>query len=370
MRGKLVLEDGYIVSGQMIGAPGEAWGEVVFNTSMTGYQEILTDPSYCGQIIVLTYPLIGNYGVAEADSESPRPFARGLVVRECCPTPSNPHHDSRLASFLRRHRLVGLAGPDTRALVRRIRSAGTLRGIIAPADQPDDQLVARAQRAAWPGQQSLIATVSPSRPTAHGPDDGPVVVLIDTGAKAGIVRDLVARGCRVWRVPHDYPAAEVKAMRPAGVVFANGPGDPANATATVTTCQRLIGSYPILGICLGHQIIGRAFGAQTYKLKFGHRGVNHPVQEVATGRAYVTAQNHGFAVDTTGLASEVTVSHVNLNDHTVEGLAHKTLPVYSVQYHPEAAPGPRDSGYLFDRFVSLITSAPETDPTTARCHHA
>lgn len=357
MIGKLAMEDGYVVTGQVFGTPGDAWGEVVFNTSMTGYQEILTDPSYRGQIIVMTYPLIGNYGIAESDFESSRPHARGLIVRQVCETPSNWHHDSTLDSFLRRYRVMGLAGVDTRALVKRIRSHGTMRGVLAAGSVPDADLVARAKQAPQLSGQVLVPTVSVKKPVASGDPANPTMIVVDMGSKAGIVRDLTRRGFHVWSVPWDYPAPEILALNPLGVAFSNGPGDPMDVQATVETMAGLIGRVPILGICLGHQVLGLAFGAKTYRMKFGHRGGNHPVAELATGRAYITAQNHGFAVDPADLPAEVEVTHRNLNDGTVEGIGHRSLPVFSVQYHPEASPGPLDSQYLFDRFAAMAVAA-------------
>jgi carbamoyl-phosphate synthase small subunit len=360
MLGKLAMEDGYVVTGQVFGAPGESWGEVVFNTSMTGYQEILTDPSYRGQIIIMTYPLIGNYGVAESDYESARPHARGLVVRQACETPSNWHLDSTLDSFLRRHRMMGLAGVDTRALVRRIRSQGTMRGVLAAGDIADATLVARARQAPQLTGQVLVPAVSVAAPVAAGHPADPKMVVVDMGSKAGIVRDLVKRGFHVWSVPWDYPAAEILAMRPLGVAFSNGPGDPLDVRPSVETMAALIGKVPILGICLGHQVLALAMGAKTYRLKFGHRGANHPVAELRSGRVYITAQNHGFAVDSDSLPADLAVTHRNLNDGTVEGLEHRSSPVFSVQYHPEASPGPLDSQYLFDRFAAMAGGKRDT----------
>jgi carbamoyl-phosphate synthase small subunit len=361
------MEDGYVVTGQVFGTPGDTWGEVVFNTSMTGYQEILTDPSYRGQIIVMTYPLIGNYGVAESDYESAHPHARGLVVRQVCEWPSNWHLDTDLDSFLRRHRVMCLAGVDTRALVRRIRSHGTMRGVLVAGDVPDGPLVARAAAAPQLTGQVLVPAVSVKAPVSAGERHLPTMVVVDMGSKAGIVRDLVKRGFHVWSVPWDYPAAEILALRPVGVALSNGPGDPVDVQPAVQTVSDLIGRVPVLGICLGHQVLGLAFGASTYRLKFGHRGANHPVAELTTGRAYITAQNHGFAVDPAGLPTEVEVTHRNLNDGTVEGLGHKRLPVFSVQYHPEASPGPLDSQYLFDRFAALARAHAPDSGAAGRC---
>lgn len=358
MRGKLALEDGYVLAGEMFGAGLESGGEIVFNTSMTGYQETLTDPSYCGQIIVMTYPLIGNYGVAESDCEAPRSFARGLVCREVCEQPSNWHLDSTLDSFLRRQRLLGLAGVDTRALVRHIRERGTMRAVIARGDSPDETLVARARALPEFSAQHHLESVSPREVRWSGDPSGRRVVVYDLGAKASIRRQLERRGFRVISVPHDYPAGEVRRLRPAGVLLSNGPGDPVHAAATVQAARELIGRCPVMGICLGHQVLGMAFGAKTYRLKFGHRGANHPVRDLRTRRVYITAQNHGFALDPAGLPAEVEVSHTSLNDDTVEGLRHRRLPVFSVQYHPEASPGPHDSAYLLDHFASMMAMAP------------
>lgn len=356
MLGKLALEDGYVVAGEVFGTPGEAWGEVVFNTSMTGYQEILTDPAYCGHILVMTYPLVGNYGIAESDCEAGRSYARGLVVREACSSPSNWHLDSTLDSFLKRQGLIGLAGVDTRALVRHIRTQGTMRAVIAAGDRPDAELVARARRAPGISGQRHVAEVSPREPHRTGDPAGRTVVLVDLGAKAGIARELAARGLMVVSVPYAWSARQILDLEPAGVVLSSGPGDPLDVPEAIDTVRGLVGKVPLFGICLGHQLLALALGLKRFKLKYGHRGANHPVREHATGRVYVTAQNHGFAVDAGGLPACVEITHSNVNDGTVEGLAHRHVPAFSVQYHPEAAPGPRDSRYLFDRFARILDS--------------
>jgi carbamoyl-phosphate synthase small subunit len=355
--GKLALEDGYVVAGEVFGTPGETWGEIVFNTSMTGYQEILTDPSYCGQIIVMTYPLIGNYGIAESDCEAKRSFARGLVVREVCPAPSNWHLDSTLDSFLKRQRLMGLSQVDTRALVRHIRTKGTMRAVMAAGNPSDSELVSRARSVPSLSGQPHVATVSPKQVEESGNAAGRTIVLVDMGAKRGISRELGERGMRVVSVPYSWSAEEILRLRPAGVLISNGPGDPLDVPETVSAVRALVQRVPVFGICLGHQVLGLAFGGKTYKLKFGHRGANHPVREHETGRVFITAQNHSYAVEPGSLPGDILVSHTNLNDGTVEGLSHSRLPAFSVQYHPEAAPGPRDSAYLFDRFMRAVEQA-------------
>jgi len=353
--GKLVLEDGYAVEGEVFGTPGESWGEVVFNTAMTGYQEILTDPSYCGQIVVMAYPLIGNYGIAESDCEGGRSYARGLVVREACFTPSNWHLDSTLDMFMKRQRLMGLARVDTRALVRHIRSQGTMRGVMAAGNHPDELLADRARGVPQLSGQRLVAAVSLPQRQEQGDPSRPRVVVVDMGAKGSMAREIARRGFSVVCVGYSCRAEEILGLKPAGVVLSNGPGDPADVPETVAAVRALMGKVPLFGICLGHQVLGLALGGKTYKLKFGHRGGNHPVREHATGRVYITAQNHGFAVDASSLPADVEVSHTNINDGTVEGLSHRRLPAFSVQYHPEGAPGPRDSSYLFDRFFEVVS---------------
>ncbi|WP_273483222.1 glutamine-hydrolyzing carbamoyl-phosphate synthase small subunit [Desulforamulus ruminis] len=353
MQAQLVLEDGTIFSGKAFGATGEQWGEVVFNTGMTGYQEVLTDPSYCGQIVVMTYPLIGNYGINKEDFEAKSSFVRGFVVKEECDRPSNWRVSNKIDEFLAREGVIGIAGIDTRALTRKIRSHGTLRGIISTEVSDAAALVAKAKNCPQISGQELVPTVA-TREIYTVPGNGHRVVLMDFGAKANIVRCLNNRDCEVVVVPPDTAAEEILALQPKGIMLSNGPGDPTDVPKAVETVRRLIGQLPIFGICLGHQIIGLAMGGRTYKLKFGHRGANHPVKDLRTGRVYITSQNHGFTVDQDSLPPEMEVSHINLNDHTVEGLQHKTLPIFSVQYHPEAAPGPMDSEYLFDHFLNHI----------------
>lgn len=351
MQAILALEDGSIFAGQSFGATGERWGEVVFNTGMTGYQEVLTDPSYCGQIVVMTYPLIGNYGINKDDFEAKSSFVRGFVVKEECDRPSNWRVSNKIEDFLAREGVIGIYGIDTRALTRRIRSCGTMRGIISTETTEGEALVRQARQTPGISGQSLVPTVATKEIfTVAG--TGRRVVLMDFGAKLNIIRSLNRRGCEVVVVPPDASAAEIMALNPAGIMLSNGPGDPTDVPYAIETVKTLLEQVPLFGICLGHQILGLALGGQTYKLKFGHRGANHPVKDLASGRVYITSQNHGFTVDEHSLpADQVTVSHINLNDRTVEGLKHKHLPVFSVQYHPEAAPGPWDSDYLFNQFM-------------------
>ena len=358
----LVLEDGSAYRGLAFGdASGQAHGEVVFNTSMTGYQEILTDPSYSGQIVVPTYPLIGNYGINRQDYESRRIQVSGFVVREHCDLPSHPMSEMTLDEFLRSQGVLGISGVDTRAITRRLRSRGVMMGAIAVDESPEQALALLRELPTYEGTD-FVRAVSTSAPY---PWDTPVpgstpappryrILVDDCGLKYNILRILRTRGCEVIAYPATSSAEDLLAMNPDGVLMSPGPGDPDLLDYAVDTARGLIGKTPIMGICLGNQILARAFGGRNYKLKFGHRGGNHPVREEATGRVHITAQNHGYAVDPDSLPAEVEVSHVNLNDGTVEGLSHRSLPIMSIQYHSEASPGPRDNEYLFDRFLSLV----------------
>ena len=387
-RAILSLETGEHFFGYAHGSGGEVGGEVVFNTSMTGYQEITTDPSYRGQIVVLAYPLINNYGANRQDPESRRPWLAGLVVREHAEHSSNWRNQQPLADFLGEFGIPVLSGIDTRRLVRILRSGGVRKGLlsrvksdVADCDSfawitgravlPDGFLTGLQERAAAVpalSAQHLIEEVTYGSQYEFGPepwepwpDPGlrrsrPRIALLDTGAKSNIARSLAVRGCRVSVLPYGVSAADVHALQPDGVVLANGPGDPEAAVRAVETVGALIERYPLMGICLGHQVLGLAIGAKTSRLKFGHRGSNHPVKELASGRVCITAQNHGFQVEAESIPPEsgFAVSHLNLNDGSVEGLAHRDLPVFSVQYHPEAAPGPQDNQHLFDRFLDLV----------------
>ncbi len=355
MEAILALEDGSVFKGKAFGAGGQQWGEVVFNTGMTGYQEVLTDPSYCGQIVVMTYPLIGNYGVNREDFEAKRSYVRGFVVREDCDRPSNWRVSHTIGEFLSREGVIGISGIDTRALTRILRNHGTMRGILDTTGTDSAELVKKAGCSPQLTGQELVPAVA-TREAFTVPGDGHRVVLIDFGAKMNIARCLNQRGCEVVVVPPDTAAGDILALNPAGIMLSNGPGDPVDVPYAIQAVQELIGKKPIFGICLGHQVMGLALGGKTYKLKFGHRGANHPVKDLVTGRVYITSQNHGFAVDADSLPGlDVSVSHVNLNDGTVEGLRHNCLPVYTVQYHPEASPGPRDSEYLFDEFLTIMS---------------
>ncbi len=362
----LVLADGAVFRGLALGAATDTWGEVVFNTSMTGYQEMLTDPSYAGQILVLTYPLIGNYGIDPPIDESRQIQVRGLIVRSECDTPSHPRGGMRLHDYLAAAGIPGIAGVDTRAITRRIRHEGVMMGMIVPASEVEAAQRRLAELPDYDSQDFIsVGTEQGYRWARGGPiglgersdEPGPHVVVLDQGLKYNILRHLKRRGCQVTAMPPDSDAEDILGLNPQAVLLAPGPGDPQLRESQVRTARSLVGKLPIMGICLGHQVLGRAFGADTFKLKFGHRGGNHPVLEVASGRIAITAQNHGYAVDPDGLDADVAVTHINLHDQTVEGLAHRREPVFSIQYHAEASPGPLDNGHLFDRFLDLIEEA-------------
>ncbi len=376
MNAVLALEDGTWYRGVAAGATGEAAGEVVFNTSMSGYQEILTDPSYAGQIVTMTAPQIGNYGVAPGDTESQAPRVAGFVMREASPVASNWRADSSLRDYLVRHNIVAIADIDTRALTRVLRSAGVMRGIIATGSVDPAQLVEKARAIPQMEGSDLVKDVTCDAPfewrdRAAGFGDAdhhefaiapgrraskPLrIAAYDFGIKYNILRRLTAYGCDVRVFPATATAGDLLAINPDGVFLSNGPGDPAVLSYAIdNVCELLKADVPIFGICLGHQILGLAYGATTFKLKFGHRGANHPVKELHSGRVEITSQNHGFAVDPTTLPSDVAVTHLNLYDGTLEGFRHVSRPVFSVQYHPEASPGPHDADYLFSRFLDSI----------------
>ena len=359
----LVLEDGSTYRGLAFGDTSRTThGEVVFNTSMTGYQEILTDPSYAGQIVVPTYPLIGNYGINGQDFESRRVQVSGFVVRDHCDAPSHPTSEMTIDEFLKSQGVIGIGGVDTRAITRRLRTQGVMMGTIAVNESPEVSLARLRDLPTYEGTDFVraVSTAEPyewdgSIPGAEVAETRFRVLVDDCGLKYNILRNLRTRGCEVIAFPATATADDLLSMSPDGVLMSPGPGDPELLDYAVDTAKGLIGRVPIMGICLGNQILARAFGGRNYKLKFGHRGGNHPVKEIATGRVHITAQNHGYAVDADSLPSEVQVSHVNLNDGTVEGLQHRSLPIMSIQYHSEASPGPRDNEYLFDRFIQLIS---------------
>jgi carbamoyl-phosphate synthase small subunit len=356
----LALEDGTVFEGRSFGAPAERSGEVVFNTALTGYQEVFTDPSYSGQIVILTNPQIGNYGTSREDSESARPYIEGLVVREFSAIASNWRSDTEAGAFLGQAGIPVVSDVDTRALVRHLRTRGVMRGVLSAVEKDARKLVETARGIPTMAGLDLASRVStPERYEWTRPVDAPApkyhVVAYDFGIKHNILRRLVQVGCRVTVVPALTSAEDVLALEPDGVFLSNGPGDPEPLHTQVANIRKLIGRKPIFGICLGHQLLGLAVGGRTYKLKFGHRGANHPVRNEITRRVEITSHNHGFAVDPDSLdLSQVEFTHVNLNDQTLEGFRHRSYPVFCVQYHPEAAPGPHDSHYLFDDFVKLM----------------
>jgi len=369
MKAVLALADGKVFCGKALGAIGEVTGEVVFNTSMTGYQEILTDPSYHGEIVTMTYPQIGNYGINPEDVESDRPFLSGFVVKESCPFPSNFRSRMSLGTYLKENNIVGIEGIDTRALVRHIRTVGAQTGIISSVDTDPESLVKKAKQAPSIVGRDLVKEVTCKEPYqlneggwsletgyADSSDIDSVykVVAYDFGIKRNILRNLTSLGCDVTVVPASTPAEEVLAMNPDGVFLSNGPGDPQPLRYAQDNIRKLLGKIPIFGICLGHQLLAIAAGGKTYKLKFGHRGGNQPVLDYKRQRVEITSQNHGFAVDENGLEGQVKVTHVNLNDKTVEGIQLLSFPAFSVQYHPEASPGPHDAQYLFERFIDMM----------------
>ena len=358
MQAKIAFEDGFILTGRSLGAVGTTTGEVVFNTSMTGYQEVLTDPSYAGQIVSMTYPLIGNYGVTQEDAESRKLFLSGFVVREASKIVSNWRTGSlTLHEYLEKNNIVAIEGVDTRALTRHIRDAGAMNAVITTESRYSDQeLVALAAESQHLEGLDLVKEVIYSEPQQWCDEGKYHVVVYDCGVKFNILRQLAQADCKVTVMPATATAAEILAVKPDGVMLSNGPGDPAAVSYAIETTKGLIGKVPLFGICLGHQMLGLALGGKTYKLKFGHHGGNHPVKDLATDRVMITVQNHGFCVDLDSLggAANVEITHLNLNDQTCEGINHKHIPAFSVQFHPEAAPGPHDAQYMFKRFCDMM----------------
>jgi carbamoyl-phosphate synthase small subunit len=373
MQALLALEDGKIFKGRSFTGHCETVGEVVFNTSMSGYQEILTDPSYCGQMVTMTYPLIGNYGINDLDVESARVQARALLVKEYQEFPSNWRSQKTLARYLKDAKVPGIEGMDTRALTRHIRLQGAMKAALSTRDLDAESLIEKAKRSPDMTGSDLVKEVTCTEAMIWK-DDGPVkikgglenftwpekkgiwrVVAMDFGAKYNILRNLQKRGCVILMVPAGTDSQTIERLDPHGLFLSNGPGDPAAVTYAVDTIRRQIGQRPVFGICLGHQLVGLALGGKTYKLKFGHRGGNQPVKDLETGKVEITSQNHGFCVDMESLNNpDIQLSHINLNDDTLEGIRHRKLPLLTVQYHPEASPGPHDASYLFDRFIEMM----------------
>lgn len=364
---QLILEDGTIFQGEKLGADSDAFGEIVFNTSMTGYQEMLTDPSYGGQILVLTYPIVGNYGINEFDWESKKIQVRGVVVRQDCLNPSHPDMRNTIDEYLKAQDIPGISGVDTRAVTRRLRTRGVMMGAITRSGdlcnskkmielQPrygDEDVVTQvttSETYEWTGMGDSKTSVNPRQDVSKRLR----IVVYDLGVKFNILKSLYVRGCEVVVVPSHASPEKIISMRPDGVLLSPGPGDPEMLDDVVQTVRRLAGDVPIMGICLGHQVVALAFGGKTFKLPFGHRGGNHSVLEKSTGRVYITAQNHGYAVSDIRLPQELEITHIDLSDGTIEGLRHRTLPIMTIQYHSEASPGPLDNGYLFDRFIEMV----------------
>ncbi|ASA23532.1 glutamine-hydrolyzing carbamoyl-phosphate synthase small subunit [Paenibacillus donghaensis] len=366
MQARLLLQDGTLFTGTAFGAEGEKTGEVVFNTGITGYQEVLSDPSYCGQIVTMTYPLIGNYGISRDDFESVRPFVHGFVVRSHEAVPSNWRAEYSVDDLLKEYGIPGISEIDTRMLTRIIRHYGTMKAILTTSNKRVEELMEMMGDTSIEELRNQVARTSTAS-AYSSPGNKERIVLVDYGAKTGILRELNSRGCDVVVVPHDVTAEEIRRLNPDGIQLSNGPGDPKDVPYAVQTISELLGEYPIFGICLGHQLFALACGADTEKLKFGHRGGNHPVKELESGRCFITSQNHGYTVNDDSVKStELEITHINNNDKTVEGLKHTRYPAFSVQYHPEAAPGPHDSSYLFDRFLQLIRDHKANTPVQSR----
>jgi carbamoyl-phosphate synthase small subunit len=349
---QLVLEDGTVFIGEGFGGDKDTIGEVVFNTGMTGYQEVISDPSYCGQIVVMTYPLIGNYGINRDDFETVTPFIHGFVAREVAEAPSNFRHEETIGHFLKAHNIPGICGIDTRKLTKIIRQHGTMKAMITSADRTKEEVLAILELTPLPTNQ--VKRTSTTKPYVV-PGRGLRVVMVDFGAKHGILRELTERNCHVTVVPYNYSAEQILRLKPDGVMLTNGPGNPEHLNGAISMIQGIIGKVPIFGICLGHQLLSLACGAQTEKMKFGHRGANHPVKDLISGKTYITSQNHSYQVTKQSLAATaLEITQISLNDGTVEGVKHRNYSAFSVQYHPESAPGPEDTNFLFDEFLHMM----------------
>ncbi|MBN1384365.1 MAG: glutamine-hydrolyzing carbamoyl-phosphate synthase small subunit [Elusimicrobia bacterium] len=358
MKTLIALEDGSVFEGRSFGAQGERFGELVFNTSLSGYQEVITDPSYKGQIVMMTYPLIGNYGINSVDVESRQPFLEGFIVKECSRIPSSWRSEKSLQDYFKENNIIGIEGVDTRALTRHIRLQGAMKAVVSNKDLDKKSLVKKAKDSPGLIGRDLVKEVTCREVYEWNPsrrEQGLKVVVIDCGVKFNILRELDSNGCQVIVVPAKTDAEQILKINPDGVLLSNGPGDPEAVSYVIETTKNLIGKLPLFGICLGNQILGLALGGKTYKLKFGHHGANHPVKDLKTGKVDITVQNHGFCVDMNSLdKNSIEVTHINLNDNTVEGIMHKNMPIFSVQFHPENSPGPHDAEYLFKRFVKMM----------------
>ncbi|KHE71206.1 carbamoyl phosphate synthase small subunit [Halobacillus sp. BBL2006] len=362
---QLVLEDGTVFKGEGFGSDRETIGEVVFNTGMTGYQEVISDPSYCGQLVTFTYPLVGNYGINRDDFETVNPAILGVVVKEHCEYPSNFRNEETLDAFLKAKEIPGISGIDTRKLTKIIREYGTMKAMITSVDRSVDEVLRILEDT--PLATDQVKQVSTVKPYVV-PGRGYRIVLIDFGMKHGILREFTKRNCHVTVVPYNTSAEEIERLKPDGVMLSNGPGDPKSVPEAIQTIRQLIGVIPVFGICLGHQLIALASGGDTSKMKFGHRGANQPVKDLRTGRTYITSQNHGYAVDQGSIGStNLQLTQVSLNDETVEGLEHERHPVFSVQYHPESSPGPEDTSHLFDEFLQRVKQAQVTKKEDSTC---
>lgn len=361
MKARLILGNGSVLEGKAFGYIGESVGEVVFNTGMTGYQEILTDPSYHGQIVTMTYPLIGNYGINLDDIESEKVQVKALIVRELCKNPSNWRCEMDLDGYLKQNKVMGIEGIDTRALTKILRNNGTMKGIITTAELTDEE--AKEKLKEFSNENAVESVTSKAVYEIKG--EGKHIAVIDFGVKSNILRSFQKRNCHLTVFPATAIPEEILSVNPDGIFLSNGPGDPKYLTDIIENIKELIGKKPIFGICLGHQLLSLSLGGTTSKLKFGHRGSNHPVKDFITNKVYITSQNHGYVVGISDLPKEMVVTHVNLNDSTVEGMQHKTLPIFSVQFHPEACPGPEDTEYLFDRFLKMTGGEKVCQKTTA-----